>query len=379
MTQVENKPHIIVGGGIIGLSIGWQLLRDGAKDVVIYEAGEAARSGATWVAAGMLAPRAEANFEEVGIYHAGVASLNLFPEFLRELEKDATSEPKLDRCGSLMIATNVDDRRELDRQFEFRKRIGCLVERLDGSAARDCEPLLGPRVVSALWLEDDAQINNRTLALALKEAFVARGGKLHEHTRVQRVVRNGDHVTDVQVGDEIIETASVTIATGADIAIDGIDKIAVRPVKGQMIGLRGQPFARLRQPILAIKAYLVPKDDGRLLVGTSAEEVGFDKRVMAGPILNILHRAFEMVPAVLELEIEEIITGFRPTSRDHKPVVGCGSAHNLYYATGHYRHGILHAPLAAEMVSNLILKGKEDDRFADFSPSRFLKHEEVAA
>src|SRR5438132_10756607 len=125
---MTNHPHIIVGGGIIGLSIGWELLRAGAEKVEIFDAGEAARSGATWVAAGMLAPRAEANFEEVGIYHAGVASLNLFPDFLRELERDAHSVPKLDRCGSLMIATNADDRRDLDRQFEFRKRIGCPVE-----------------------------------------------------------------------------------------------------------------------------------------------------------------------------------------------------------------------------------------------------------
>jgi glycine oxidase len=372
---MSDKPHVIIGGGIIGLSIGWQLLRDGAEHVEIYEAGEAARSGATWVAAGMLAPRAEANFEEVGIYHAGVASLNLFPEFLRELAQDAHDVPKLDRSGSLMIATNADDRRELDRQFEFRKRIGCPVERLDGSAAREREPLLGPRVVSALWLEDDAQINNRTLALALKEAFIARGGVLQERTRVTSVVRSGDHVSGVQVGEQIIAASSVTVATGADFEIDGIDKIPVRPVKGQMIGLRGQPFAQLRQPVLAIKAYLVPKDDDRLLIGTSAEEVGFDKRVTAGPILNILHRAFEMVPAILELEIEEIITGFRPTSRDHKPVVGRGSADNLYYATGHYRHGILHAPLAAQMISQMVLQDIADERFADFSPTRFLTQE----
>src|SRR5438309_4001180 len=116
-------PHIVIGGGIIGLSIGWELLRGGAEHVEIYEAGESARSGATWVAAGMLAPRAEANFEEVSIYHAGVASLNLYPDFLRRLAEDADSVPALDRSGSMLVATNADERRDLDRQFEFRKKI----------------------------------------------------------------------------------------------------------------------------------------------------------------------------------------------------------------------------------------------------------------
>lgn len=368
---MSGHPHIIVGGGIIGLSIGWELLCAGREHVEIYEAGEAARSGATWVAAGMLAPRAEANFEEVGIYHAGVESLNLFPDFLARLHDDADDVPMLDRCGSLMIATNADERRDLDRQHDFRKKIGCPTERLDGDAAREREPLLGPRVNAALWLEDDAQINNRTLALALKQAFLKRGGVLREHTRVQGLVRDGDAIRSVHVGDEMIDAASVTIATGAEMQIDGLDPIPVRPVKGQMVGLRAQPFAMLRQPILAPKAYLVPKDDSRLLIGTSAEEVGFDRRVTAGPILNILHRAFEMVPAIYELEIEEITTGFRPTSRDHKPIVGRGTAQNLYYATGHYRHGILHAPLAARMIRDLIVEDKQDTRFADFSPARF--------
>jgi glycine oxidase len=377
---MSEHPHIIVGGGIIGLSIGWELLRSGAEHVEIYEAGEAVRSGATWVAAGMLAPRAEANFEEVGIYHAGVASLNAYPAFLARLSEDADDVPKLDTCGSLMIATNVDDKRELDRQFDFRKRIGCPAERLDGSAAREREPLLGPRVTAALWLDGDAQINNRTLALALKQAFLKRGGILHEHMRVKLVVRNGELVTGILVADEVIQAASVTIATGADVQIEGIDTLPVRPVKGQMIGLRAEPFAMLKQPILATKAYLVPKDDGRLLIGTSAEEVGFDKRVTAGPILNILHRAWEIVPAIYELEIEEIITGFRPTPRDHKPIVGRGTATNLYYATGHYRHGILHAPLAARLISQLVLSNRWDRSYDEFLPSRFLaKPEEVVA
>ncbi|MDP4198358.1 MAG: glycine oxidase ThiO [Bacteroidota bacterium] len=385
---MSNHPHVIVGGGIIGLSIGWELLRNGAEHVEIYEAGEAVRSGATWVAAGMLAPRAEANFEEVGIYHAGVASLNAYPDFLARLEEDANEVPRLDTCGSLMIATNIDDKRELDRQFEFRKRIGCPAERLDGTAAREREPLLGPRVTSALWLDGDAQINNRTLALALKQAYLKRGGLLHEHTRVQAVTRDGDRL-GVRTSSSLpalelefahTQAATVTIATGANVQIEGIDPIPVRPVKGQMIGLRAEPFAMLRQPILATKAYLVPKDDTRLLIGTTAEEVGFDKRVTAGPILNILHRAWEMVPAIYELEIEEILTGFRPTPRDHKPIVGRGTTDNLYYATGHYRHGILHAPLAARMIADLIVANKWDARFDEFLPSRFLsKKEPVAA
>lgn len=169
-------------------------------------------------------------------------------------------------------------------------------------------------------------------------------------------MRDGRAVA-VQFGDEEMAAQSVTIAAGAwSSKIGGLEPaIAVRPVKGQMIGLRMMPQARLRQPVRTARVYLVPKDDGRLLLGATAEEVGFDKRIIAGPIMELLRFVWEIVPAIYELEIEELLAGFRPATRTHRAIVGPSKTQNLFYATGHWRHGILMAPLTAVTLSDIIL------------------------
>ena len=188
--MADSKPHIIIGGSIIGLAIGWRLLCDGAEHVEIFEAGEAARSGAAWVAAGMLSPRAEAGFEDLDIYEDGVKSLDLYPQFLDELRADVGElAPKSSiRCLALVLATNAAEARELDRQYDFRKRANSPVEHLSGDATREREPLLSTKVTRSLWLEQEAQINNRQLCLALKAAFIKRGGVLHERCIVSEII-----------------------------------------------------------------------------------------------------------------------------------------------------------------------------------------------
>ncbi len=361
--MAETKPHIIVGGGIIGLSIGWRLLREGVEHVEIFESGEAGRSSAAWVAAGMLSPRAEAGFEDMDVYEDGVRSLELYPRFLEELCEDVGDRvPRLERTGTLVCAVNADQSRELDRQFDFRKRAGIPTQKLSGDEAREREPLLSTKVTSALWLEADAQINNRKLLLALREAFHVRGGILREGTTVSDVIIRDNKAKAVQFGDEEEEAATITIAAGAwSSKIGGLHAaIPVRPVRGQMLGLRMTPHSTLQQPVRTTNVYIVPKDDGRLLVGATAEEVSFDQRVIAGPIMELLHRAWELVPAIYELEIEEILASFRPATRDHRAIVGPSEYENLFYATGHWRHGILEAPLAADTLTRIILEHTEE-------------------
>ncbi len=354
----DPKPHIVIGGGIMGLAIGWRLLREGAGHVVIFEAGEAARSSAAWVAAGMLSPRAEAGFEDMDIYEEGLQSLDLYPQFLDELREDAGElVPIIDRCGTLVLATNADEARELTRQYDFRNRMGIPVERLSGDEAREQEPLLSTKVSAALWLEKDAQINNRSLCLALKEAFLKRGGSLHERCKISEIVIKNDKATGIRFGSEELDAQSITIAAGAwSSKISGIiPAIPVRPVKGQMIGLRMTPQVQLKQTVRTPRVYLVPKDDGRLLVGATAEEAGFDQRIIAGNIMELLHFAWEIVPAIYELEMEETLASFRPATRNHRAIVGISETENLYYATGHWRHGILMAPLTSYTISREIL------------------------
>ena len=360
--MAESKPHIIIGGGIIGLSIGWRLLREGSERVIIFETGEAGRSSAAWVAAGMLSPRAEAGFEDLDIYEEGLRSMELYPQFLHELSEDVGEiTPAIDPCGTLVCAINADQARELDRQFEFRKRAGIPVQKLSGFEAREREPLLSTKVTSALWLEADAQINNRKLLVALREAFLKRGGILREGSTVSEIIVRNGKAEAVKYGDEEEEGESITISAGAwsSRIIGTGPSVSVRPVRGQMIGLRMTPQFSLQQPARTPQVYIVPKDDGRLLVGATAEEVGFDNRVIAGSIMELLHYAWELVPAIYELEIEEMLAGFRPATRDHRAMVGQSEIPNLYYATGHWRHGILMAPLTAETIAKAIMQDAE--------------------
>ncbi len=343
----------------MGLAVGWKLLRNGIEQVEIFEAGEAGRSGAAWVAGGMLCPRAEAGFEDMDVYEEGVESLNLYPLLLNELREDAGDvAPAIDNCGTMMLATNADEVRELHRQFEFRKREGVPVELITGEEAREREPLLSAKVKSAMWLAKDAQINNRKLVLALRQAFRNRGGTLHEQEPVSEIVIRNGRAVAVLCGDVEHEASSITVAAGAwSSKVGGLwPNLSIRPVKGQVIGLRIQPFAKLKQPIRTPRVYIVPKDDGRLLVGATSEEVGYDKRVTAGPVMELLHYAWDVFPAVFELEIEELMASFRPATKDHRPIVGDSETNGLYYATGHYRHGILMMPLAAKKVTEAILK-----------------------
>ncbi len=361
--MIETKPHLIIGGGIMGLSIGCRMLREGLSPVEIFEAGEIGRSSAAWVAAGMLSPRAEAGFEDMDIYEEGLRSLERYPSFLAALQEEVGEiVPEIDRCGALLCATNRDQARELDRQFEFRMRMGIPVQKLSGEEARDREPLLATKVIAALWLEADAQINNRTLLHALREAFVKRGGTVREHTPVSEIIVKDGEAIGVRTGDEERPCETITVAAGAwSSRIGGGSRsVAVRPVKGQMIGLRMTPQSRLRQPVRTPNVYLVPKDDGRLLVGATAEEVGFDARVIAGNVMELLHHAWELVPAIYDLEVEEVLAGFRPATRDHRAVMGRSNVHNLFYCTGHWRHGILMAPMAADTVVNAMLEAKTE-------------------
>ncbi len=200
----------------MGLAIGWRLLYEGAEHVVIFEADEAVRSSAAWVAAGMLSPRAEAGFEDMDVYEEGVRSLDLYPQFLDELRSDAGDlVPRLDRSGILVLATNTDEIRELDRQYDFRKRANIPVERLSGEATREREPLLSTKVKASLWLEQEAQINNRQLCLALKAAFLKRGGVLHEHCKISEIIVANGRAVGVRFGEDEMDGQSITIAAGA--------------------------------------------------------------------------------------------------------------------------------------------------------------------
>jgi len=366
---------IIIGGGIIGLSLGWQLARKGA-DVEILERSKAGKSS-SWAAAGMLAPQAEMGFEDIELFYLCRKSLEMYPKFLEELYNDSGIKVEYDKCGAIMPAFDRDDSERIRRLFDFREKIGLPVQWLTGSEAREIEPYLSPKCTFAVWIPEDGQIDNRKLLDALKIAFVKAGGKLYEDHTVERINIKNNRAVGVHIHGIDIEADNVIVCAGSwSKMIDGIpDEIRppVRPVKGQAISLIMDDTCKLSHAVRAPDAYLVPKKDGRLIVGASVEEMGFDEKPTAGEIFRILERAWEAVPSIYDLKIQSIDVGLRPGSRDHEPIIGDSDVDGLFFATGHYRNGILLTPVTAYELSDWIVSGSKSETLSRFNISRFYK------
>ncbi len=372
-----QTPVAIVGGGVIGLATGWRLARKGAA-VSLYEKDRVGQ-GASWIAAGMLAPLSEVGFEELEFLALGRESLRLFPGFLKELAEDAGDEIALDTRGTLIIGLDRDDAERLRRLHVFREDLGLPVKWLTGTEAREIEPFISPRASSAIWIPDDHQVDNRRLVELLKAAFQKRGGTLNEGCPVSRVHVDNEQVQGLRTEDGDVEAHRVVIAAGCwSKGIEGIPRELlppVRPVKGQIITLEEIEEYTFSHVVRAPDAYLLPKGDGRVILGASEEEMGFDTTITAGPIFRLLERGWEAMPGIYDLPIREILAGLRPGSRDHNPIVGKSPIQGLYYATGHYRHGILLAPATADEISGLILEDASSGFFEPFKPTRFLPAE----
>jgi glycine oxidase len=373
VTREENVA--VIGGGIIGLSVAWQLARRG-RPVTVFDRAEAGK-GASWAAAGMLAPVSEFGFENEDFLDFGQRSMEVFPRFLDELAADGGGSVSVDTKGTIVVGFHRDDTERIRRIYSFRQDRGLSVKWMTGSEARELEPLLSPKAASAMWIPEDHQIDNRALVDALKLALVKSGGRLVEGTPVTSIRNESGRCAGV-VTDEGEHPAGTTVlAAGCwSGGIAGIpDELApkVRPVKGQIVSLRTDDTFGFTRVIRAPDAYILPKDDGRILIGATEEEMGFDTTPTAGPVMRLIERAWEAVPSIYDLPIEEIGAGLRPGTRDHEPLIGDSGMDGLLFATGHYRHGILLAPVTAYALSEMILEGKTPDYASPFSPARFQK------
>jgi glycine oxidase len=322
----------------------------------------------------MLAPISEAAFDDHVYVTFARASMARFPSFVAELQADADLPVSLDTRGTLVVARDRDDAECIRRAFEYRRSIGLPVEWLAGGAARDVEPTLSPRVVAAMAIPDDHQVDTRAFVTALVRACERRGVILREDTAVTRVVTEGDRVAGVETATGHVAADTVVLAAGAwSASIEGIPADCVppvRPVKGQLVRLRRAETFPLAHVIRAPRAYLLPKHDGTVVVGATQEEMGFDLTPTAGGISDILRHAWELVPGIYDLPFDGVEVGLRPGSRDNHPVIGNTRVHGLVAATGHFRHGILLAPASADAVADGILSGGFTGAEA-FSPARF--------
>jgi glycine oxidase len=364
---------VIVGGGTIGLSIGFELVRTGTP-VTIFEKGTAGR-GTSWQAAGMLAPDAEIGFEELKLYELNRESLRRWPDFASRVEAASGRDVDYRDEGTLIVADDRDSAEAIRRLYEFQQEQGLDVEWLTGEEAREIEPFVAPRLSAAIYSPADHQVDNRRLLQALQSAFEAEGGTLHEETPVAAVVPDAEQPAIQTEEGRRVDASRVVVAAGVwSRNLEGLTPDAqppVRPVKGQMLQLqRKRPFD-LQHVIRGPDAYLAPKSNGRIVVGATSEEMGFDTTVTAGGLYDLLEGAWEVVPGIYDLPVDETWAGLRPASRDHAPLLGQSAAPGVVMATGHYRHGILLTPVTAEEIANLVRTGETSSWLEPFSPTRF--------
>ena len=376
-TDQQHSPDVLViGAGVIGLAIGWEASRRGLRTQVVDRAGPG--SGTTGVAAGMLAPVSEAAFGERALLDLNLACAALYPSWIEELtEASGGIDAGYLRCGSLLVAHDRDQAEALERERAFREEEGLRVSRLLPTKAREREPALSPGVRLALEAPDDHAIDPSALVAALTAAIGRAGGDLRPGAEVRELLRDGDRVGGVRVaGDERILAGSVVVAAGCwSVDLDGLPDEArppVRPVKGQLLRLRDPAGpGLLRSVVRSEDAYLVPRGDGRYVLGATVEERGFDTTVTAGATFELLREAIEMVPGVIELEVEAALAGLRPGTPDNAPIVGSGALDGLLWATGHYRHGVLQAPVTAQAIVAELTGEQAPGVAAPFTPARF--------
>jgi glycine oxidase len=374
-TAASSYPRvIIVGAGVIGLAIAWRLAQAGVG-VTLYDKGIAG-GGASHAAAGMLAACVEAEPRETSLLALGRASQALWPAFAAELEQATGVAVGLRSEGTIVVALTDDDRARLQHHLAFQQSLGLPVAWLPAAEVRRREPHLASTLIGAVWSPEDHQVDNRRLAAALRAAACGAGATLHEHTAVDQIVHSGQRVHGVMVAG-IVQSADILIlAAGAWSrgvpVVPPVARLPVRPVKGQMLALRMDPAAPILRHVLRVPdAYLVPRHDGRLIVGATVEEKGFDRDITAGGLLSLLDSAWRALPSIEELTVDETWVGFRPGSRDDAPILGPGPVDGLVYATGHYRNGILLTPITARVIADLVRKGTVDPLIRSLGVARF--------
>lgn len=331
--------------------------------------------GASAVAAGMLAPVTEAHYGEETLLQLNLVSSQRYPGFIAELEEATGMDCGYSQCGTLSVARDADDNAALDDLYAFQQRLDLKVERLRARECRELEPNLSPRVRGGILVEDDHQVDPPALRAALSRACASAGVDLIRD-RARSVEVSGDGVVGVAIeGGDRIGSASVVVAAGSwSSSIEGLPRaasVAVRPVKGQLLQLRsrgGEPLAH--RNVRGLDVYIVSRPDGRTVLGATVEEQGFDTTTTAGAAFELLRDAWELLPGIREMELVSQQAGLRPGTPDNSPLIGSTTIEGLLMATGHYRNGILLAPITAEIVAEMLAGTPSPELAEPYSPRR---------
>ncbi|MFL6690028.1 MAG: glycine oxidase ThiO [Alphaproteobacteria bacterium] len=366
---------IVIGAGVAGLSIGWRLAQGGAR-VTVLERAQPGR-GATWASAGMIAATAE--IEEGDTPQARLArhAASLWPHFAREIEEVSGIDPGYRVDGTLIVARSPAEAASLERRAKGSAALDFLMP----SAASLLEPLLSDAVAGALFDPNEAQVDNRALAIALGIAFQRAGGVLKINEPVVRFEIETGRAAAARTPFALYRADAFVLAAGAwSSRIEGLPadaSPAVIPVKGEMIALSPKGDAIPKHMVWGNEVYLVPRHD-RLLVGATMTREGFDTRVTRRAAEWLHACATGLMPPLAEWDLADHWAGLRPGSPDDRPLIGPSSLDGLFVASGQFRNGILFAPAIAAMMRDVVLDGAlpqpafDPRRFAKEPPSTYL-------
>ena len=363
----------VIGGGVIGLAVAWRAAQHGMSVVV---ADPSPGSGASSAAAGMLAPVTELHYAERALLDLTLDSAARYPDFVAELQAATGLDVGYRQCGTISVGWMGSDLAALRDLAEFQRTLGLTVETLSATALRRLEPMLAPGLPGGVLVTGDHQVEPQALVAALREAAAKAGVEVVEQAASLRV--DGDVVIglDFASGDTL-SAAQTVVASGAwtaSLRLPGDVALPIRPVKGQTLHLSGDPGALshvVRGDVRGVPVYLVPRADGRVVVGASSEEAGFDLRPRAGVVHDLLRDAQALLPSVAEMELVAVRTGLRPGTPDNAPMLGSIGVDGLVIATGHHRNGVLLAPVTADGVVELLETGTTPTAWKPFDPLRF--------
>ncbi|MEU8676713.1 glycine oxidase ThiO [Streptomyces sp. NPDC048560] len=369
---------LVIGGGIIGLVTAWRAAQRGMSTAV---ADPDPGGGAASVAAGMLAAVTELHYGEQTLLGLNVASAARYPAFAAELEEASGQEIGFRACGTLAVALDSDDRAHLRELHALQQRSGLESEWLTGRECRRLEPMLAPGVRGGLRVDGDHQVDPRRLAAALVTACERAGVVFHRAwTRRLTVTHDRAAGAVTEEGAELFADQVVLAAGSLSGRLAGLpDDVVppVRPVKGQVLRLTVPPAyapflsRTVRAVVRGSHLYLVPRENGELVVGATSEELGWDTTVTAGGVYELLRDAHELVPGITELPLTETRAGLRPASPDNAPLLGPTALPGLHLATGHHRNGVLLTPVTGDVMAHVLTTGELPEVGRPFTPSRF--------
>jgi glycine oxidase len=366
----SDRDVIVVGAGVIGLAVAWRCAQRGLGVTVVDPT---PGGGATHTAAGMLAPVTELHYEGRDLLALNLDSARRYPAWAADLAEATGIDIGYRETGTVQAAWDAADLAALRDLHAFHRTLGVRSEMLTGRELREAEPALAAGLPGGLLATEDHQVDPRALHAALLKVNPVR-----PH-RVRGIAAPAGRATGVVLDDgTTLAAGTVVLAAGAwSGRLDGLPALpAVRPVKGQTLRLRG-PAGLLTHVVRgAVKGqhvYIVPRANGELVIGASAEEAGFDVRPRAGAIYELLRDAGTLVPELSEAEFVEVSTGLRPGSPDNAPLLGPTPLDGLIVATGHYRNGVLLTPVTGDEIAALIATGRVPDAIAAFGPARLTE------